>query len=259
MKLNAKGVFMFKKIIILLGFVCFVVSANAEILNVKYLESGHGKILAKGENSGQNRWIGDIYIQRTKGQDGIVTIEKHGHGYFGSDTVYKTWNSKGTFNLIDNKMTPLEIKDVFYDKSGKIVNSVEKKYDANSGKITCITNGKQKVFDLKDDVIDDMNLSFMMSNFPFEKQQINFHLLTLEPDLYSFTGKFLGTDVIDVDGVKKTCYKIQLTPNLGIFGVFAPDSYFWVEAAVPHKFVRYEGLESGLNTPSIIIDSVKIN
>lgn len=248
---------MLKKILVWLGLIFVIASVNAEMINVQYLNAGHGRILAKGKNSDQNRWMGDLYITKTKSANGeIVTIEKRGHGFFGSDTIYKTWNSKGTFSLINNKMIPLEVKDVFYDKSGNIVNSVEKKYDAKSGKIICIVNGKQRVFNLKDDVVDDMNLSFMMTNFPFEKQSINFHLLTLEPDLYSFTGKFLGTEVLNVNGVQKTCYKLKLTPNLGMLGVFAPDSYFWVDAKAPHDFVRYEGLESGLNTPMIVIDSV---
>lgn len=245
---------MFKKIIVLLGLVFFGFTANAEVINVQYLNAGHGRVLAKGKNSDQNRWTGDIYI--TKSADGeMVTIEKRGQGLFGKDKVYKTWNSKGIFSLINNKMTPLEVKDIFYDKNGNIVNSIEKKYDAKSGKIICTINGKQKIFDFKDDVVDDMNLSFMMANFPFEKQSINFHLLTLEPDLYSFTGKFLGTEVLNVNGVQKTCYKLKLTPNLGMLGVFAPDSYFWVDAKAPHNFVRYQGLESGLNTPTIVIDS----
>jgi len=247
---------MLKKFFLVIGLGVFALVANADIVNITYADSGHAKILARSRNTGENRWIAEIDIKKNQ-DNNLITIEKKGEGYFGSDVIYKTWRSHGTFNLIDNKMTPVVVKNEFYDKSGKIVNSVEKKYDAGTKKITCIVNGKEKVFDFPDDVVDDMDLALTMSNFPLERPSVTFHLLSLEPDLYSFTAKNLGTETINVNGVDKKCYKIKLSINMGIFGAFIPNTYFWVDVNPPHTFFRYQGLESGLNTPNIIIDRVE--
>jgi len=242
---------MLKKIFCLWGLFFFVFSAHADIIPFKYLNEGHGTIVAQGKKSGQDRWSADFDI--SKGKDGLVIVEKRGKGYFGADNIYQTWHSRGTFNLVHNHLIPVEVKDVFYDQQGKIINSVEKKYDANAQQVFCKINGKQKTFAFTDDVVDDINLSLMMANFPFDQQSIKFHLLTLEPDLYGFTAKLMGTESLNIGGVVKNCYKIKLTVNLGILGALVPDTYFWVEIDPPHRFVRYQGLESGLNTPTVVI------
>jgi len=246
---------MLKRISIFVGLALFAIGINAEVIKVQTLNFKPGKIIARYENNGKERWRADVDLRTEK--DGTVVIEKRGEGYFGNDNVYKTWHSEGKFNLANNQLIPVTIREVFYDKQGKVVNSLAKKYDVTTRKIICNLNGKVKVLAFPDDVVDDMNLSYMMANFIFmQKSSLDFHLVTLEPDLYSFAAKIMGTEELTVNGVKKNCYKIKLTVNLGILGAFAPTTYFWMEVNPPHAFVRYQGLESGLNTPHIIIDKI---
>ncbi len=85
-------------------------------------------------------------------------------------------------------------------------------------------------------------------------------MLTDEPAFYNMTLVNKGVEPVDVGGKTIDCYKIQMIPDLGFLGIFAPfvpKTYFWYRVASPHDFIRYEGLESGLNTPYIVMQSQK--
>ena len=96
-------------------------------------------------------------------------------------------------------------------------------------------------------------------SYPFDrKSDFIFPMLTNEPAYYSMTLVNKGIDTLTVNGATIECYKLQMIPDLGFLGIFAPfvpKTYFWYKAASPHEFVRYEGLESGLNTPYIVMQA----
>ena len=125
----------------------------------------------------------------------------------------------------------------------------------------CVKNSDKKDFDFEDDLIDKEVLGTCMMNFPFgRKEDFEFHMMTNEPAHYKMTMINRGSKSVQVDGSAYDCYKLQMVPDLGFLGIFAPfvpKTYFWYRVDAPHDFVRYEGLESGLNTPYIVMQAAE--
>jgi hypothetical protein len=98
-------------------------------------------------------------------------------------------------------------------------------------------------------------------NYPFkEKRGLDFYLLTHAPAMYKVNARYKGKERIVVGNQEVDCYKLQMLPDLGFFNflrVFIPKTYFWFEAKPPHFLVRYEGLESGLGTPYVVVEIVR--
>lgn len=57
---------------------------------------------------------------------------------------------------------------------------------------------------------------------------------------------------IDVQGKKTECYKIEMKPDLNFLSIFVPGLNFWLKSDAPHDFVRYEGPEKGMLSPTVI-------
>lgn len=243
----------------LISIVLISAAANADIISVKYLPSGKSEtIAAKDKSSGKPLWTSTVRVGKVR-KDGKLYVyrEEKGQGIFGGKD--RTWLSASYFLLEGARMTPYSVRVTFRDPAGQTVRTLQKSYDAASGKIVCTDNGKTKTFPFRIDTVDKENLSYILANYPVgEKPSVKFDMLTNEPELYNFTIKYLGTDTVALKNGNRSAYKFEMVPDLGaanIFGAFVPKTYFWVSAAVPHLFVKYEGLESGLGTPYIVIEN----
>jgi hypothetical protein len=129
-------------------------------------------------------------------------------------------------------------------------------------KVLCGDGDAKWEFEFKDDLVDTENLSTCLENYPFaEERDLECHLLTHAPMLYRITMKYQGRETLTLAGRSVECYRLEMVPDLGmlsIFGAFVPKTYFWYETAAPHKFVRYEGLESDLGTPYIVMQPASL-
>jgi hypothetical protein len=78
---------------------------------------------------------------------------------------------------------------------------------------------------------------------------------TREDKVYSLTLHYKGTEKITVPAGTFECYKLEMTVDLGLLGIvsaFVPKTYFWYRAK-DQQWIKYEGLESGLGTPYIVM------
>jgi len=225
--------------------------SSAELFNIQNIDYGKANLKAIDKATGNVLWQCVLNVQRG---NGFVFSEEKGEGIWGKDRAYKTWDSRAYFKLEGTRLIPYQIEIVIRDKNGKIVQSTRKTYDLKNQTVYCIFNGRSKVINFDDDLIDKEQMGVCVSNYDFEaKKDMVFHLLTNEPTRYKMTLKYLGAETVD----NVACHKLQLIPDLGalnVIGAFVPKTYFWMEAAPPHDFVRYEGLESGLGTPYIVME-----
>lgn len=234
----------------------------AENFIIKTVPTGTAYISTSDKSSGDDLWSTKTTIQKVsyKGRP-MVYVEDKGQGIWGNDKKNETWVTRSYFYLNGTTITPFQVDSTFKDIDGNIVQKLNKYYDSAKGKIICVVNGETKNFNFPSDVLDKEDLAVGLANYPFEeKRDFIFHLFTHEPAMYTMTAKFLGQDPVMVSGKNVDCYKFRLIPDLGaanIFGAFVPATYFWVEVAPPHGFVRYEGLESGLGTPYIVMQKTK--
>jgi len=251
-----------KKIIVLfLLFFVTVSVAGAEIFKVTKISEGLKKVRARDKDSGKNLWQSSFKTQKIMHQGKpFLYVEENGSGIYGSDKKFKKWKGEGYFIVNGTQLIPYQVKEVYRDKSGKLVKAVDKFYDQKTKKVICRVDGKNKKFDFKPDLIDKQILAICSMNYPFEsKRDFKFHLLTAIPSLFKMTMKYRGIENLKVGNKTVKCYKLEMIPDLGalnLLGAFVPKTYFWYKVAAPHEFVRYEGLESGLGTPYIVMERV---
>jgi hypothetical protein len=189
--------------------------------------------------------------------NGFIFTEEKGSGIWGKDRTYKTWDSRSYFKYEGAKLTPFQVEVIIKDQNGSVVQTIKKSYDLQNQVVYCRINGRTKTLNFDRDMIDKEEMGVCISSYDFErKPDMSFHLMTNEPARYKMTLKYLGTETVQ----NIPCHKLQLVPDLGalnMIGAFVPKTYFWLEAAPPHDFVRYEGLESGLGTPYIVMEKIK--
>jgi len=188
----------------------------------------------------------------------MLYIAEDGSGIYGKDRKYKSWHSDAYYKFKNLVPLPYQTKLVYKDENGRLLQTIEKFYGQPGNKVVFRSNGKDQSFDMKDDLIDREILGAALANYPFaEKRDLLFHLLTNEPKIYPMTVKYIGMENLKLGEKTVACHKIQMIPDLGalnIFGAFVPKTYFWYKTDEPYDFIRYEGLESGLGTPYIVIE-----
>jgi hypothetical protein len=251
-----------KKTAVILLLFCFVFASisQAEVFQFKYMRKGKEVLKARDKGSGKPLWQSVFQSQKTehKGKS-FLYLKEEGSGIYGKDKKFKSWIAEAYYRLEGTRAVPYQTKLVYKDQKGKTLQTVTKYYDPEKKKAICSINGKEKEFKFTEDLVDKEILGTALQNYPFEeKRDVVFHLLTNEPTLYKITVKYRGKEKIKVEGEEILCHKVQMIPDLGllnVFGAFVPKTYFWYKATPPYDFVRYEGLESGLGTPYIVLES----
>jgi hypothetical protein len=254
-----------KYLLSFLMLLAFTLTASADI-NAPVLFDGSHSLKVTEKESGKYRWKNTVVYKKVKDENGqmLLSIRETGAGLFGKDNQNVTWVNQTYAILEGTNLAPYSTSVTMKDSAGKVVLELEKAYDRKTKKVSCTKNGKDSFYDFYNDLVDKDMVGIAMMNYPFDKKEANpnysFHLLTHEPAMYKMDVKFIGTENLTINGKAVSCYKIQMIPDLGLMnvaGAFVPKTYFWYEAKAPHNFVRYEGLESGLGTPYIVMDSVK--
>ena len=248
-----------KKVIVAL---CVLVMAGSlaygEVFKLDNLALNKARgIKTSDKSSGKALWTSRTTSKKIvdKGQT-FLYITDDGAGIFGKDKTYKTWHSDAYYKLAGNLAIPYDGKLVYKDKDGTVVMTIKKDYYPADTKAVVTINSQPKEFVMRSDLIDKELVGTALANYPFDNpRDFVFYMLTNEPTVYKMTLKYRGVEKIN--GVDS--YKLEMIPDLGalgIFGAFVPKTYFWYTTSAPHEFVRYEGLESGLGTPYIVMESV---
>jgi hypothetical protein len=79
-------------------------------------------------------------------------------------------------------------------------------------------------------------------------------MVSEEPKVYNIELKRAGKETIDINGRKITAYRLCVDPMLGpldFIKVFLPKSYAWHSAAPKYEWLRYTGLEGGVNSKKV--------
>lgn len=252
-----------KKTLLFILIMVFSASAYADKFTIKAIPSSTKHIKAYNKDSGKFLWESMNYTEtyEVNGKNFVKLVEK-GSGLWGNDNEDRAWIATSVYKLDKGELTMQDMSLVFKDKKGNIVESLSTEYNERSGKVSTVSskNGK-KEFDHKDGMIDKyaLGLCFMSYDY-YRKNDFYFPMLTNEPAYYGMTLVNKGVDIQTVEGETISCFKVQMIPDLGMLGfvgAFIPKTYFWYSADPSHEFVRYEGLESGLNTPYIVMLGVK--
>lgn len=219
-------------------------------------------LVSKEQANGRVRWRSRLRARIIKAEGTTyLYFEEKGTEPAQDPEGSKTWTSSTYSILQGNKLSPYLTNLVLRDARGQAIEKVEKFYDHKRGIVVCNVNGGVQILGLKSKVADKQDLAFYLMGYPFDKgTDLDFMLVTHAPAVYAMTVKYRGKESIKVGGRSTLCHKLEMLPDIGILNflrVFFPKTYLWFEEAPPHYFVRYEGLESGLGTPYVVVDAVR--
>ena len=219
-------------------------------------------VVSREKGSGRVRWRSQLRARIIKAEGTTyLYFEEKGEEPAQGPERSKAWTSS-TYSILEgNKIRPYLTNLVVRDSGGRAIEKVEKFYDHKKRIVVCNVNGRVQILGLKSEVADKQDLAFYLMGYPFDKKNdLDFLLVTHTPAVYAMTVKYRGKESINVGGRSTLCHKLEMLPDIGILNflrVFFPKTYLWFEAAPPHYFVRYEGLESGLGTPYVVVDAVR--
>ena len=252
------------RLIMVLGLVLLGVEISpVEILKIKTINDGLTQLVAHEKSSGRTLWKSLLQVtvlprDQAAGRQTIL-LQETGSGIYGAHKKNLDWVVAATYYLKDEQLIPGRSSIIFKDKTGKVVRSQERNYDTRS--TLCLVDSKKQSFAYRPGLIGSEFIGPFLSNYSFEgKKDLVFYLLTFEPVVYKMTVKYRALENVTTEKGVILCHKLEMIPDLGalgLLGAFVPKTYFWFEAKAPHRFVKYEGLESGLGTPYIIEEICK--
>lgn len=221
------------------------------------------KIIAVDKASGVNLWEAvDTYQVGVENKKPFIRFTQNGSGRYGNSKESIEWKTIGYY-YADPYIRPYYSKKEIYSKSGKLLKVETFDYQAADKKIYFTREDKLKnktarqTFKYADDTIDKNIIGYAILSYPFDKKgDFSFHYISDEPKVYSLTLHYRGKEKITVPAGNYECHKLEMTVDLGVLGIvgaFIPKTYFWFSLGEPIEWVKYEGLESGIGTPYIVM------
>ena len=210
-------------------------------------------------------WTDEVYTEN--GENRVRTVLK-GQGLrypYAMDTKWvseSTWKSGSSF-------LPLESSTEVRDMHDKLVmtdriTANEKNGTVSFEKTDHETGEKvSRTYEPDGDLLIVEGLVLALRSLPFGTDEtVKAKFLTSEPELYNVEFKQRGIEKIDTPIGEIECYKVELVPKLGVlnvFKVFFPKTYFWFTVSPPHRWIRYEGLENGRDSPEVVMQAVSFS
>jgi len=229
-------------------------------------EEGSYRTLLK--KSGRIIWQASWVINKeTKNEKKVVTVTEKGHGYYNNSKKDIHWLMESSF-IQNHGPRVLETTRVAYSSDDKEIWKKDKIFDYSKEKLIA----RQFVYGkLRKEMIIPMPgkltfssdiLAVILRGYDFDKRDlIEFYIFSSDAKLYNIIAKVMGKESITVPAGTFECHKMELTLDLGIFNLalkpFLPKTYMWFTVAKPHIWLKYEGLESGIGTPYIVMELTK--
>lgn len=215
---------------------------------------------------GGARWRADWTDEKITedGETGVrIVLKGQGIRYpYDKDTKWESvalWKTGSSFRPVESSSEVRDMKD-------KLVTTEKTTVDENAGTVSFgkkdyeSTETVAKTYEADGDLLIVDGLVLALRSLPFgTNDTVKAQFLTGEPELYNVEFKQKGIEKLDTPMGEIECYKVELVPKLGVlnvFKVFFPKTYFWFTVAPPHRWVRYEGLENGRESPEVIMQAV---
>lgn len=256
-----------KKYIIFVLLILFAYSApsNGEPFKVPPISPGDKGTIVTEYKDGGVRWTADwttnIYTEDGVKRFKLVFNAKGATSPFSRDQQL-TWKSVAIWEA-QEKFMPIKSETVIKDLAGNVIMIDEKTFNHKRGTAVFaredlrLNKYDRKLYDITPDTLIVEGITYALRDLPFGTDNVvNSKLLTNEPELYNVEYKERGIEKIKTPDGEIDCYKVEIVPKLGvrnIFKVFFPKTYFWLAVEPPHKWIKYEGYENGIETPEVIM------
>jgi len=249
----------------MLAWSFFASLAYAEVFHPEGIRNYSERMIqALEKSSGKPLWQATVETIRDKD---LIKIIETGRGIYGKDAQNIKWVTTGYYYLTPH-LRPYQKNKAVRDSAGKLLYEESFFFDEKNQKIFYeknLVSGKteKKELPFKEGTLDRLSMGLALSHFPYAAdKEVKFPLLTGAPQVLEVTIAYRGIVFIQTGAGEFYCHRLELIPNLGvlsIFQTFVPKTFFWYDQKPPHDFIKYDGLESGLGTPHIILERIYDN
>jgi hypothetical protein len=214
---------------------------------------------------GGKRWEGKWTMEKYEEEgETKVRIVMNARGLTSPFSKDMEWEAVSVWKEAEGKFVPVEAETVFKDTGGNVKMTENVTVDESGGGVLFTRKDHDggesttETFEAPPELLVVDGMVVALRALPFASgDTFETEFLSNEPEMYDVEFKQKGIEVIKTPEGEIECYKVELVPKLGVlnvFKVFFPKTYFWFTKAPPHRWVRYEGLEKGRDTPHVIME-----
>ncbi len=262
-------VIMSKKLVLALFIFLLPITAFSKDLSVSWVakhEEWSYRTLLK--RTGKVIWQADLNMERmTKDNQAVVRMAEKGFGNYNNSPDAISWEMEAFF-AIENPPLFMEITRIAKSDNGRELWRKSKFFDPAKGQITVKQSvsgelpEEKTIFSSKRPVFPADILVAVLRGYDFESREtFEFYILSSQASLYKISSRAVKKEMVTVPAGSFECYRMDLTPDLGVLNLalkpFLPKTYVWFTAAKPYVWIKYEGLESGLNSPYVVMELIR--
>jgi len=195
---------------------------------------------------------------------------KSGRGDYGKFQNV-AWTIESETELRNRELCPLRTVLTVKNQDGEIIFTSIAIYDYEQQRLRVTQRGEKKehikepTFPLKKPVSDHASLIYFLKPFIRDLQAgqtVQFFFLSGEPAQYSLKARLVGTDKLTVGSQERETTKISVTPDMGPLNIIVdkilPPTLLWYDQKPPHAWLKYQGLECGRGSVSIVTNVTAI-
>lgn len=162
----------------------------------------------------------------------------------------------------DESLRPLRTLCTVMGQDGKTVSHQENHFDYEDNIIRVILKDsvatKNYTYPIKGKTADYATLKKFLQSYIGhldEPNYKNFYLLTSEPKLYKVNIKLVAKETLKSPFGELPALKLRLIADMSIlddvFDRYVPATYIWYEEQPPHRWLKYQGMETGYRSAVI--------
>lgn len=254
--------------ILLISFPLIVHSQDLLQLNIANHEEGIYRTLLK--KSGKVIWQASWSVKKmVKDGKEIMKMSERGRGNYNNSSIDINWVVETRFVsqynpfVLETKRTVFSPGNKELWRKNKIFDYSQKRLIAEHFNYEKFT--KRKLVPLPEEIVFTSEiLSLILRGYNFEAQEpFSFYIFSSDAKLFKMQAQKIDKEIVRVPAGKFECYKIEIFPDLGFMNYlsrhFFPKTYLWFTVKKPHFWVKYEGLESGLNSPYVVMEIIEFH
>lgn len=216
------------------------------------------------DTAGGYRWQADTEIRNIR--PGVYAMVEKAEGLYSSFKGPISWVAEMEFERTEDNIRPLSLKKRVFDEQENMIRLETQEFDLVNNTATCTHEeperniSRTKKFKFSKDVVNRLSLGLYVQKF-LENGKISekVQMVSEEPNVYDMELKRLDRETINVNGRKRTAYRLCIDPELGFLNfvkVFLPNAYAWHSADGKHEWLRYAGLEGDINSAKVVVTVV---
>lgn len=216
------------------------------------------------DSDGNKRWQATVEIRLKEGN--IYTITEKMNGLYSGFDGRISWVATSDFERTKDFLKPLNMDQRIFDSGGKPIAVSKQEFNYTEKIVTCVYEDlvkntvSKKEFVFSKDIINRLLQGLCGQKF-IETGLISkeIQVISPEPALYDIRITMVGMEEIEVNGRQRKAYKLYFDPMLGILNfvkIFIPKSIVWHSTEPIFEWLKYDGLESSVSSPRVVIISL---